>query len=163
VQGKVTFSHCVPMILEMILDTAKKRSIELAGWKVVIGGAALPGALAWRALEEGVDVFTGYGMSESGPILTLAHLKPEMEASDVDHQVKYRTKAGRQQHGRRQCPADRSIRLSIALAAGQCPSLPSSPDLSQFVLVRRAGITSVAERDCSNVWEIPTGATQLVR
>jgi fatty-acyl-CoA synthase len=48
VQGKVTFSHCVPMILQMILDTAKKRSIELAGWKVVIGGAALPGALATR-------------------------------------------------------------------------------------------------------------------
>jgi fatty-acyl-CoA synthase len=92
---KVTFSHCVPTILQMILDTAKKRSMELAGWKVVIGGAALPGALARRALAEGVDVFTGYGMSESGPILTLAHLKPKMEASDVDHQVEYRTKAGR--------------------------------------------------------------------
>jgi fatty-acyl-CoA synthase len=163
-QEKVTFSHCVPTILQMILDTAKKRSTVLAGWKVVIGGAALPGALATRALEEGVDVFTGYGMSESGPILILAHLKPEMEASDVDDQVEYRTKAGRQQHGRRQCRADRSIRLSIALAAGQCPSLPSSPGLSQFVLVRRAGITSVAESDCSNVWEIPTRAKQkLVR
>jgi hypothetical protein len=31
------------------------------------------------------------------------------------------------------------------------------------VLVRRAGITSVAESDCSNVWEIPTRAKQLVR
>jgi fatty-acyl-CoA synthase len=95
VQERVTFSHCVPTILQMILDTAKKRSTELAGWKVVIGGAALPGALARRALEDGVDVFTGYGMSESGPILTLAHLKPEMEAWGIDRQVEYRTKAGR--------------------------------------------------------------------
>jgi fatty-acyl-CoA synthase len=94
-QEKVTFSHCVPTILQMILDTAKKRSAELAGWKVVIGGAALPGALATRALEDGVDVFTGYGMSESGPILTLAHLRPEMEAWDIGRQVEYRTTAGR--------------------------------------------------------------------
>jgi fatty-acyl-CoA synthase len=94
-QEKVTFSHCVPTILQMILDTAKKRSTELAGWKVVIGGAALPGALAERALEAGVDVFTGYGMSESGPILTLAHLKPEMETWDIGRQVEYRTTAGR--------------------------------------------------------------------
>ena len=94
-QEKVTFSHCVPTILQMILDTAKKRSTELAGWKVVIGGAALPGALAERALEAGVDVFTGYGMSESGPILTLAHLKPEMETWEIGRQVEYRTTAGR--------------------------------------------------------------------
>jgi fatty-acyl-CoA synthase len=94
-QEKVTFSHCVPTILQMILDTAKKRSTELAGWKVIIGGAALPGALTKRALEAGVDVFTGYGMSESGPILTLAHLKPEMETWDIGRQVEYRTTAGR--------------------------------------------------------------------
>jgi len=95
VREKVTFSHCVPTILQMILDTAKMRSLELAGWKVVVGGAALPAALARRALEEGVDVFTGYGMSESGPLLTLAHLEPHMEEWGIDRQVKYRTKAGR--------------------------------------------------------------------
>jgi fatty-acyl-CoA synthase len=95
VQEKVTFSHCVPTILQMILDTAKKQSVDLAGWKVVIGGAALPGALARRALEEGIDVFAGYGMSESCPVLTLAHLKAEMETWDIDRQVEYRTKAGR--------------------------------------------------------------------
>jgi fatty-acyl-CoA synthase len=95
VQEKVTFSHCVPTILQMILDTAKKRPVDLAGWKVVIGGTALPGALARRALEEGIDIFAGYGMSESCPILTIAHLTPEMETWDIDRQVEYRTKAGR--------------------------------------------------------------------
>ena len=92
---KVTFSHCVPTILRMILDAARNRSVDLGRWKVVIGGAALPAALAQRALEQGIDVFSGYGMSETGPILTLAHLKPEMESSDITRQVQIRTKTGR--------------------------------------------------------------------
>ena len=62
----VTFSHCVPTILQMILATAAKKALDLSRWKVIIGGAALPRALARQALELGVDVFAGYGMSETG-------------------------------------------------------------------------------------------------
>ena len=91
----MTFSHCVPTILQMILDAARNRSVDLAGWKVVIGGAALPVALAQRAMEQGVDVFSGYGMSETCPVLTLAHLKPEMESWDITRQLQIRTKTGR--------------------------------------------------------------------
>jgi fatty-acyl-CoA synthase len=92
---KVTFSHCVPTILRMILDAARNRSVDLAGWKLVIGGAALPATLAKRALEQGIDLFAGYGMLETGPILTLAHLKPEMESWDITRQVEIRAKTGR--------------------------------------------------------------------
>jgi fatty-acyl-CoA synthase len=92
---KVSFSHCVPTILQMVLASAKTKGVELAGWKVVIGGAALPQALARQALELGVDLFAGYGMSETCPILTLAHLKPHMEAWDIDRQVEIRCKTGR--------------------------------------------------------------------
>jgi fatty-acyl-CoA synthase len=92
---KVSFSHCVPTILQMMLASAKTKGFELSGWKVVIGGAALPQAVARQALEQGVDVFAGYGMSETCPILTLAHLKPHMEAWDLDRQVEIRCKAGR--------------------------------------------------------------------
>jgi fatty-acyl-CoA synthase len=92
---QVSFSHCVPTILQMVLATAKTRGVELSGWKVVIGGAALPQALARQALELGVDLLTGYGMSETCPILTLAHLKPHMEAWDIDRQVEMRCKTGR--------------------------------------------------------------------
>src|SRR5262249_50835913 len=63
----VTFSHCVPTILQMMLAAAKAKGTELAGWKVIIGGAALPQALAKQALGRGVDVFAGYGMSETCP------------------------------------------------------------------------------------------------
>jgi fatty-acyl-CoA synthase len=92
---KVTFSHCVPTLLQMVLTSARPKGVSLTGWTVVIGGAALPQTLARQALELGVDVFGGYGMSETGPILTLARLKPEAEAWDIDRQLEVRCKAGR--------------------------------------------------------------------
>jgi fatty-acyl-CoA synthase len=92
---KVTFSHCVPTILQMVLGSARTKGISLSGWKVVIGGAALPQALATQALELGVDIYTGYGMSETCPVLTLAHLKPHMETWPIDRQVEVRPKTGR--------------------------------------------------------------------
>jgi fatty-acyl-CoA synthase len=92
---KVTFSHCVPTILQMILATAAKKTLDLSHWKVIIGGAALPRALARQALELGVDVFAGYGMSETGPILTLAQLQPHMNDWDLDRQAEVRCRTGR--------------------------------------------------------------------
>ena len=92
---KVTFSHCVPTILQMILANPKSQDGVLNGWKVIIGGAALPQALAKEALQRGIDIVTGYGMSETCPVLTLSHLKLEYETWDIDRQVEVRTKTGR--------------------------------------------------------------------
>jgi fatty-acyl-CoA synthase len=92
---KVTFSHCVPTILMMILASAKEKNIELSNWKVIIGGAPMPQALARQALSSGIDVFSGYGMSETCPTLTIAQLKPEMQNWDTDRQVEIRCRAGR--------------------------------------------------------------------
>ncbi len=49
----VTFSHCVPTILQMILGGAAKRGARLDGWTVVIGGAALPPTLVPRGAGRG--------------------------------------------------------------------------------------------------------------
>jgi fatty-acyl-CoA synthase len=92
---KVSFSHCVPTILQMVLASAIVRGVDLAGWKMIIGGAALPQVLARQALELGIDVYAGYGMSETCPILTLSHLQPHMESWDIDRQAEVRCKAGR--------------------------------------------------------------------
>src|SRR2546426_8033377 len=92
---KVTFSHCVPTILQMLLANPKVKESGLKGWKVVIGGAALPRALAKQAMQAGIDIFAGYGMSETCPVLTLAHLKSHMEIWDIDRQVEVRCKTGR--------------------------------------------------------------------
>jgi len=92
---RVTFSHCVPTILQMMLTSPAAREVDLGKWKVIIGGSALPAALARSALERGIDVIAGYGMSETCPILTLAHVLPAMRDSDIDRQLGYRCKAGR--------------------------------------------------------------------
>ena len=92
---KVTFSHCVPTILQMVLNGAKAGGVDLSGWTVIIGGAALAQALARQAVEQGVDIFGGYGMSETGPVLALAQLQPHMHDWDVDRQVEVRCKTGR--------------------------------------------------------------------
>jgi fatty-acyl-CoA synthase len=92
---RVTFSHCVPTILQMVLDGAGVRGVDLSNWTVIIGGAALTGALARKAVEQGVDIFGGYGMSETGPVLALAQLEPHMLEWDIDRQVEIRCKTGR--------------------------------------------------------------------
>jgi fatty-acyl-CoA synthase len=91
---KVTFSHCVPAILNMLLACPASRSVDLGQWKVIIGGSALPKGLAKAAMERGIDIYTGYGMSETCPILTLAHLKPTALDLDLDEQVEIRTRTG---------------------------------------------------------------------
>ena len=91
----VTVSHCVPTILQMMLASPASSDVELGRWKVIVGGSAMPAALARSALERGVDVIAGYGMSETCPILTLAHLLPAMREADVERQLSCRCKAGR--------------------------------------------------------------------
>lgn len=90
---KVTFSHCVPTILHMLLDHPDAAQTDLRNWKVIIGGAALPRALAQRALARGIDIFGGYGMSETCPLLTLAQIDADALAGS-DEALSLRTKAG---------------------------------------------------------------------
>jgi len=69
---KVTYSHCVPTILQMILNCPAVKEVDLSNWKVVIGGARLPKGLARAAQELGVEIHAGYGMSETGPVMSMA-------------------------------------------------------------------------------------------
>jgi fatty-acyl-CoA synthase len=90
----VTFTHGVPTLLQMLLDAAKAAEADLAGLKMVVGGSELPHALVRQALALGADVFAGYGMSESAPMLTLAQVKSADLVGDPEIQVDIRTKAG---------------------------------------------------------------------
>lgn len=92
---KVTFSHCVPTILHMLFKHPHADRIDLSRWKVIIGGAAMSRALCLEALKRGIDVFTGYGMSETCPILTFSQLTPEMLELSPDEQAAIRCKTGR--------------------------------------------------------------------
>jgi fatty-acyl-CoA synthase len=92
VQERVTFSHCVPTILQMFMAAA--RDVDLRGWRLIIGGSALPRAIAQAALERGIDIFAGYGMSETGPMATIA-LVPESLRDGGEGELTYRCRAGR--------------------------------------------------------------------
>jgi len=92
VKERVTFSHCVPTILQMILAAAP--DVDLRGWRLIIGGSALPRTLAQAALARGIDVFAGYGMSETGPMATIAILPPSLRDGG-ETELSYRCRAGR--------------------------------------------------------------------
>ncbi len=91
----VTFSHCVASVLRMLLDETRVRPVDLSGMKVLIGGGALPEGLARSALEQGIDIFSGYGMSEACAVQTINHLTASEAATPFDEQVRLRTRPGR--------------------------------------------------------------------
>jgi fatty-acyl-CoA synthase len=92
---KVTFSHCVPTILHMLLRHPHAQRMDFSGWKLIIGGAALSQSLCLEAMGRGIDLFTGYGMSETCPIVTVSHLTPEMLELSNEEQAVIRCKTGR--------------------------------------------------------------------
>ncbi|MEM5276908.1 fatty acid--CoA ligase [Cupriavidus taiwanensis] len=92
---KVTFSHCVPTIMQMLLQASADGTPDLSGWKIIIGGSALPPALCEAALARGIDIFAGYGMSETGPIVSLAQLPPGQAPLDRAEEVRMRCSTGR--------------------------------------------------------------------
>ncbi len=93
-EEKVTFSHCVPTIMHMLLSSPAAVGADLSRWKVIIGGSAMSKALCKAAMAQGINVFTGYGMSETCPILALAHLKPHMADWDYERQIGIRCRTG---------------------------------------------------------------------
>ena len=91
---KVTFSHCVPTILRMLLRHPGAEGCDLSGITMLIGGAAMPRALCLEAMRRGIDVLAGYGLSETCPILSIAHLKPGMLSLDEERQAEIRCRTG---------------------------------------------------------------------
>ena len=67
-----TFTHCVPTILQMLLAAPEIEDTDLSRLKMVIGGSALPKGLAAAAMQHGIDIFAGYGLSETCPVLSFA-------------------------------------------------------------------------------------------
>ena len=78
----VTFSHCVPTVLSMLLDHPNSKKVNLSRWKVIIGGSALSKSLLSRASKLGIRLHTAYGMSETCPFLTVA----DLSSTDPDTQ-----------------------------------------------------------------------------
>ena len=91
----VTFSHCVPTILNMLVNSPVAKQVDLSRWKVIIGGSALTKGLAKAAGELGIRVYQGYGMSETAPVLSVTQLNDHERSLSAEEQINLRTRAGR--------------------------------------------------------------------
>jgi len=80
----ITFSHCVPTLVQMLLHHPAAAGLDYTGLKLVIGGAPLPQGLATAAQARGIRIMGGYGMSETCPVVAAPHWKPEHAAADDD-------------------------------------------------------------------------------
>jgi len=82
---RVTFSHCVPTILQMLLDAFRPEDEAAGEWRLLVGGSIVPRALLRAAYEKGIRIITGYGMSETCPVLTLARSQlPDGESRETE-------------------------------------------------------------------------------
>ncbi|MET5021379.1 fatty acid--CoA ligase, partial [Burkholderia pseudomallei] len=66
-----------------LLDEERLRECEQAGWRLLGGGSALPASLCRAARARRLEVFAGYGMSETGPVGALAQLRGTEGGVDV--------------------------------------------------------------------------------
>jgi fatty-acyl-CoA synthase len=92
-EHNVSFSHCVPTILQMVLQFADASEADLRGWKMTIGGAALTKALYAEARRRGMVLAAGYGMSETCPVISIARRR-EPRADDENSILDDMTAAG---------------------------------------------------------------------
>jgi len=89
----VTFTHCVPTLLEMLLSAAAAAKAHLGELKMVIGGSELHRALAKQAVAAGIDVCAGFGMSETGPIVAAAQVMTK-DLGNPERELDIRVRAG---------------------------------------------------------------------
>ncbi|MEN8173563.1 MAG: fatty acid--CoA ligase [Chloroflexota bacterium] len=94
-EEKATFSHCVPAVLQIVINEANAQGVRLDNWRVIIAGARLTKGLASTARKLGIKITGGYGLSETCPILTISDLQPFMEDEwDEDKQMDWKVKTG---------------------------------------------------------------------
>ncbi|MAA66998.1 MAG: long-chain fatty acid--CoA ligase [Alteromonadaceae bacterium] len=93
-EHNVTFSHCVPTIMQMMLATDAIKTADLSNWHVLIGGSALTEGLCRAGAKLGIRMYTGYGMSETAPLLCSTFLTEEDGKLPLEDQISKRIKTG---------------------------------------------------------------------
>ncbi|TKB05827.1 fatty acid--CoA ligase [Desulforhopalus sp. IMCC35007] len=140
---KVTFSHCVPTIMNMLMACPEYETIDLTGWKVVIGGASLPKKMCQAAKVKGIDLFAGYGMSETCPVLTIAHVGTRDLTEEEDTNIR--------------CTTGRSLPLTqIRVVDENMKDVPADGESVGEIVVRSPWLTQgywKDSRNSENLWK----------
>lgn len=91
---KVTLSHGVPTILQMLIKEMATRGRKFNGLKLSVGGSKLNEGLAEAAIESGIEFISGFGMSESCPVLARMAFGDQTNDMTITEQINYRCLSG---------------------------------------------------------------------
>ena len=91
---KVTLSHGVPTILQMLIKEMTMRGRKFDGLKLSVGGSKLNESLAKAALENGIEFISGFGMSESCPVLARMAFGNQTNTMTTTEEINYRCLSG---------------------------------------------------------------------
>jgi len=95
-EERVTLSSGVPTLWLGLLNHLRAHGLHLSTVKTLTsGGSALPRTLLEEFESRGVQVFQGWGMTETSPVATLASLSPELAAAPMERQMEAKLTAGR--------------------------------------------------------------------
>ncbi len=91
---KVTVSLMVPSILYMLMTGKNSGKLKNLNLRVTVGGGALSSGLAKMADSMNLKIASGYGMSETAPVLTLSTYNKQLNDASEAKKTEYRTKTG---------------------------------------------------------------------
>ena len=93
---KVTAAMMVPTMINFLLDVPEIERFDLSSLQwVMVGGAPMSPAKARRMMDTmGCRYVSGYGLTETTPLLTVGNIKDTLAAASVDEQLGYLTRTG---------------------------------------------------------------------
>lgn len=94
---QVTIAAGVPSLWMDVLRRLEKEPERwrlAKGLRLIVSGAAPPPAMIRRFDQLGIRVVQAWGLIESGPLATFAHLKPELEGLPPERQYQLRAMQG---------------------------------------------------------------------
>lgn len=93
---KVTSAMMVPTMINFLLDVPELGAFDLGALEwVMVGGAPMSPANAERMMEKlGCRYISGYGLTETTPLLTVGNLKSTLAAADEEEKMRYITRTG---------------------------------------------------------------------
>ncbi len=91
---RVTFSVCVPTALHLILEHPYANGLDFSQCKLIVTGARLSEKLAKIALSRGLKITSAFGLSEACPLVSMAHLKGDLDGRATRKKIEALTGAG---------------------------------------------------------------------